>query len=374
MGSSPKRVTTKNEEPKFLVLCISTGEPKPRLPNYQIITMSNTKKRIAYIDALRGLTMTLVVYQHINTFTGGDSVYGSLWSEALTAFRMPLFFFISGFIAYKAIEWTPRIFIELLFKKAKIQLIPAIVFSLIYTTVFHNNTQIDITRYWFTEVLFEFFAIFYTISLISKQRVWLKNTLLTGFAAAGVICILLHIGQEMTFYDSLCLENALKFFQFFVLGILARQFEQTTKSILNNSFVNSAVIVLFVISLLSLRTTFILESSIFRGLIRSIILRYTGLFIILSLFYRNQEYFAANGIVSRTMQYIGRHTLDIYLIHYFFIEHNGTIAARIHSIGNLPLEIFAIGALALMNIALCLLLSQCIRNSKFLAKYLFGAK
>ena len=339
--------------------------------------MSNTSKRIAYIDALRGLTMTLVVYQHINLFTGGEGSYDSMWGEALTAFRMPLFFFISGFIAYKTLEWTPKLYAQLLLKKAQVQLIPTIVFSLILTTVLSNTTQLFTNCYWFTLVLFEFFLLFYTISLISKQRVLLKNTLLIILTISGLACITLNIGPDWSFYEPLHLGDVFKFSQFFVLGIFARQYYPTLQKLVSNPYTNAAAIVIFAISLILLRNEYILENQILRSFIRGTIVRYSGLFMVFSLFYRHQDYFTANGKLSRTMQYIGRHTLDIYMLHYFFIGDllsNGTIAGRIHNLDNLPLEFFAIGALALMNIALCLLLSQCIRNSKFLAKYLFGAK
>lgn len=300
-----------------------------------------------------------------------------MWSEALTTFRMPLFFFISGFIASKALEWTPKLFAQLLFKKAKIQLIPTIIFSLIFTTVFSNKIEIFTPHYWFTLVLFEFFLLFYTISLISRQRILLRNALLLIIASAGIVCAPLGAGSDWNIYSTLCLWQVFKYFIFFVIGIIARQYYTTLQKLICNPYISATSIVVFVISMLFLRTTDIFYLSTFKVFIREVITPYSGLFIIFSLFYRYQDYFAANGKLSRTMQYIGRHTLDIYMLHYFFIGHiidKGTIAGKIHNLDYLPLEFFAIGALALMNIALCLLLSQCIRNSKFLAKYLFGAK
>lgn len=305
---------------------------------------------------------------------GGVNAYGSIWSEALTAFRMPLFFFISGYIAYKVVDWTPQYYVRSLFKKAQVQLIPTFVFSIIYSAIFYSHTRIYAGEYWFTLVLFEFFVLFYTISFIAQKCEQLKLVLMLILAGVGVILLSLHIGRDWSIYNSLCLENVFKYFQFFVLGVLARRYDAITKRLLSNSFINSLAIVIFVGSLVLIKSTNVLDVAIFRGLIRSIILRYSGLFVVLSLFYRNQNYFSENGKVSRVMQYIGRHTLDIYMLHYFFIDFGGTLAGKIHSLGYLPLEFFSLGALALMNIALCLALSQCIRNSKFLAKYLFGAK
>ena len=59
------------------------------------------KKRIGWIDALRGFTMILVVFSHVELFT--FELDPPLFvNEVFISFRMPLFFFISGFIGYKA--------------------------------------------------------------------------------------------------------------------------------------------------------------------------------------------------------------------------------------------------------------------------------
>lgn len=66
------------------------------------------KKRIEWIDALRGFTMILVVFSHVELFT--FELDPPLFvNEVFISFRMPLFFFISGFIGYKAnVVWNAR--------------------------------------------------------------------------------------------------------------------------------------------------------------------------------------------------------------------------------------------------------------------------
>ena len=61
------------------------------------------RKRIEYIDAMRGFTMVLVVLTHVSSF--GLGMYGSdtfSYSKIFAEFRMPLFFFVSGFVLYKS--------------------------------------------------------------------------------------------------------------------------------------------------------------------------------------------------------------------------------------------------------------------------------
>ena len=75
-------------------------------------------KRIEWIDALRGFTMLFVVYYHLEVcglFI--DSPAHGL-NGFFRTFRMPLFFFISGFVAYKNNElWNLNNYKTKLIKK-----------------------------------------------------------------------------------------------------------------------------------------------------------------------------------------------------------------------------------------------------------------
>ena len=78
------------------------------------------KERIQYIDAMRGFTMLLVVFAHIETFSFDYASTGNITflGEMFQLFRMPLFFFVSGFIAYKAqVDWNIRYCWDLIKKK-----------------------------------------------------------------------------------------------------------------------------------------------------------------------------------------------------------------------------------------------------------------
>lgn len=77
------------------------------------------------------------------------------------------------------------------------------------------------------------------------------------------------------------------------------------------------------------------------------------------------------------MQYIGRHTLDIYLLHYFALPIlPASVLALVASDERDTIPLLAIGIIiAAMIVALCLLVSGVVRtNSNVLAHYLFGAK
>ena len=65
-------------------------------------TSLNPTKRIEYIDALRGFTMILVVFQHVAAYCWMINGKGISIHDYLTQIRMPMFYFISGFVLFKA--------------------------------------------------------------------------------------------------------------------------------------------------------------------------------------------------------------------------------------------------------------------------------
>ena len=90
-------------------------------------------KRIGYIDAMRGLTMILVVYSHI-TFQCLGNV-DIAFNDFFMRFRMPLFFFISGWVFFKAERiWEGKTIQSVLRKKFMVQIIPFSIFFLFAIT------------------------------------------------------------------------------------------------------------------------------------------------------------------------------------------------------------------------------------------------
>ena len=72
---------------------------------------------------------------------------------------------------------------------------------------------------------------------------------------------------------------------------------------------------------------------------------------------------------------IGTRTLDIYLLHYFFLPRFLlAYAPQLSAYDNKLLEFIIALSIALVVVAVCLLVSYLIRLSPFLGHYLFGVK
>lgn len=56
--------------------------------------------RINYLDSLKFLGILLVIEGHVWDFGMGIETYDSLSGLMLYSFNMPIFFFVSGFLAY----------------------------------------------------------------------------------------------------------------------------------------------------------------------------------------------------------------------------------------------------------------------------------
>lgn len=139
------------------------------------IQMNMTKsKRVPFIDALRGFTMFLVVYWHIMALSLGIKANESIIGAFFLTFRMPMFFFLSGYLGFKTVEnFTCLKWKELARKKTFVQLVPTAIFFSLFQIV-NNSSPIvffkdGLTGYWFTLVLFELFITYYTVSLFVNR-------------------------------------------------------------------------------------------------------------------------------------------------------------------------------------------------------------
>lgn len=344
--------------------------------------MSTTStNRINYIDALRGFTMFLVVFGHVMLTSfdigGYDSVIGSIF----LTFRMPLFFFIAGIFSYKATSfWNIEFFGTILKNKFLVQIIPTLFFASTFILCHNTNPFIEFSRYgfggyWFTIVLFEMFIIYYSISIISKYTSHkICDITLISLSILGVI-IVAFFKQESRLWDILCMENLTKYFQFFVLGILCKKHFHKFTKITNNHLFRGATIITYIICLLlyfnlDFKNSFPLA---FKG-VHDILVRYAGLLVIYITFYHYQDFFNKDTCFNRALLFIGRRTLDIYLIHYFLLPNLQFLKPLLEPTNMMLIQFTLATLISIIIIFLCLLISNVIRTSDYLGHYLLGAK
>lgn len=100
-----------------------------------------------------------------------------------------------------------------------------------------------------------------------------------------------------------------------------------------------------------------------------------GMVMVFTFFRQFASWFTKERLLGRCLQYVGTRTLDIYLLHFFFLPESMLLLNRqLQAYSNKGLEVAVVLGEALVVLACCLLVSYILRLSPFLAKYLFGVK
>lgn len=290
------------------------------------------------------------------------------YSNFLELFRMPLFFFVSGLILYKKeYIWNISNTTKFLSKKFFVQIIPTAILLSLYMFIFKIYI-IDgkYNGYWFTITLFEYFLVYSLCNFLIKRQI-ICNILLASFAL-----FLFIFSHNPWCHNNYPLINEFlvcnfQFFIFFIIGVLVKKhFEWICKYVFNSN-----IIMLFTTTLMLIGSIFYLNDYFVKLLVK-LVLSILGIFSIFYFFMKNGDYMD-NSRVGKILQFIGRRTLDIYLLHYFFV--NDSISWIKNSGINSPTIIFVISILtSFVIISICLLISKFLRTNPLLGKILFGAK
>ena len=118
------------------------------------------KKRLGYIDAMRGFGILSVIYSHLVVMGMRGCEYHSSVAPIIQLYFMPLFFLISGYLSTKiGYVQTSSELRGLILKKIKTLLIPTVIMFSLCVAYFRMNLIDSIVDsykggYWFTYVLF----------------------------------------------------------------------------------------------------------------------------------------------------------------------------------------------------------------------------
>lgn len=326
------------------------------------------KKRIAYLDAIKCLAILLVIDDHIRAINGFGP-YESLSAQMIYAPILPLFFFVSGFLAYKQSMNLKDVW-DNVRRKFVFLVIPAIVFCIGTDLMNHRNLLGFITGgwhgYWFTIVLFECFLLYYIITLTIKNEKWRIGVLLAlSLAGIGMLAVNKDFGPAI--FD---LRRVTKYFQFFVLGTLAMRFRPQYEKLMHNEVFKATFVLLFFVVLFLLTYNM---PSMLHHFLRDVVLRYLGTFAIVSFFVCHEEGFQRETKFNSLTALIGRNSLAIYLIHYFFLPHFRPIPEWFADLNMITVHLLSMLYTVAIT-ALCLLFIKFLSNSKFVSKYVLGKK
>ena len=356
--------------------------------------VNNRKPRLGWLDALRGFTMLLVVTNHVALKSFGMQIRWSAALQFFLLFRMPLFFFISGFLAYKASRvWNAHTLGELTLKKLRVQIIPTAVFFLLFLAMIPTTPFIDSLNealassmkagYWFTLVLLYMLLTFYVFSYI-EQKLSIIHFPLSIFLFIVSLCLfetcylprqfswaMGHKGPPNAFMNYSSLVEMIRYFPFFLYGTLVHRYWDRAQRLMDSRWCFPVVVVLALVTTLEVIKWHYLRlewASLPHTLAMFLLLT-----IVFMFFRHYSDFFSDKTALGRGLQFIGRRTLDIYLLHYFFLPKLPMVGEFFRTARpNFILDTTAALAVALIVVAFCVVTSQFLRVSPFLKKYLFG--
>ena len=337
------------------------------------------KQRIGYIDAMRGFTMILVIFAHVCHFCFGNDRMG--YNAVFILFRLPCFFMLSGWL-FEPVSRKP--FKIVARHKAMVQLVPTFIFLLLLAPPPEFFHQLGALKggYWFTFVLFEFFILYMIIVRAGKH--WTPILAITITIASFIYARYYDsiktssAGYQLLVIDFLGFLSVTtwRLFLFFYLGTwIRRHFDAFIQ------WTNKPVVILPICVAFCLIASTSHKDNMWFEMFRYYGGGVTGMIMIFTLFrllYTSSIIHLPSSIThhpSYFLQYVGKRTLDIYLLHYFFLPRFlMEYAPQLQVYDSRFLEFVVIMVLSLIILVLCLITSYIIRLSPFLGHYLFGVK
>ncbi len=323
------------------------------------------KQRIIYIDNLKALAIFTVIIGHVFYFTW-NQYSNSIWNHLIAAYNMPLFFFLSGMFAKEGMT------IKQIGRKAKQLLIPTATIGGVYAFFKDGIHELlfggSHFGYWFLPTLFIMFIFFYVRCQIVKVffnnksvKIILLLDLLYMLGVWGITKILAHYITE-NIYNLICLNQITNYVLFFWGGFLTWKNKEKISLV-----IKMKLDVVYALCFLIFGAAFYFcyysgyETT---GLFRKIMALFT-IPLLLILFRR----ITFNNNIQKIFSYVGTHSLEIYVLQYFFLP-------TTYSLDNSVMGGVNCLALALLEsvlvVILCVILIKVIDINKYLNLIFFG--
>ena len=334
------------------------------------------KQRIGYIDQIKGFAILLVVMGHVIATWFDD--YAALldndphdqllvW-KLIYSFHMPLFMFCSGlFQPSMGSESTLRDVWGVVLRRFRVLMVPYFASGLLLWFV-SGSPQF----YWFLLVLFEFTVLNLLIGFAaSRFPKWGDRIELAMLLA---VCLLVRLVTKYgDAWEHLPLIDIghLSMYRYFTAGYIVMKYGLIDRLMSKPGYAVSVITfaMLFTVSQTGWFTI---------PLLQNVLMAFAAIYAV---FYMFRTFTASAGRPLKAFDFMGRHSLEIYILHGFFLS-------KVPSIGRFILEGSSVGGgrftfvagivLALAMSAVCLLLCylawQVLKPSDLLSQLFLGRK
>lgn len=340
-------------------------------------------KRLDYIDALRGLAILFIVFGHIPMYCyhTGDTFTSCRSFTSLV--QLPIFFFVSGFVfKIKNISIT-RGGGKFILNKFRQLIIPAIIIGSIYF-IFHdgNFTQIIHDKfkggYWFTFTLFELIIIQYIWEMFT-EKIHIRNDNKIYYTSSLCLAAILYVFAIPTVssrLNNICLiigMPMLRYYLYFLMGNIVRNNLDAIIQWKYRNQLTAVIAIVFFILFIIRQMPLKFSGIVFH--INLVAMELSSLSMMFMIFYKYRSYFSSQHRFAKALTFLGKRTLDIYLIHYFFMPEDLRLFGNYFTTHPaMVVEALFSGIITLLIIVFCLFISELLRINPFISKYLLGTK
>lgn len=323
--------------------------------------------------------MLFVVYGHINFFSFKITPFVGKITEAI---QMPLFFFISGFVAYKATRDNEiKLVLGKIWNKFRVLIIPATIMGLLYSTLILNKTIPEFVfekmkyGYWFPFSLFSMILIYKLCELFTRGK---SENFFKGFVALVAILLWLlkyaiissHIFQVLN--ETLSLWQTLTHFPFFVFGVLLSSKRAVyERELCNNGLVNTFLLVAFCFCLFVLDVELPNVNLPIGGVLK-IFIGISGTLLVLNFIIKYISYIE-NSKIGKFLDLVGRKSLIVYLLHYFLLP-DLTSFSNVINVSSPVINISLGIVFSIIIVVISIVIGNIIGLSPFFSKYMLGVK
>ena len=354
-----------------------------------------TKQRLHYFDMLKGIAIFMVAMGHVLTMCVRD-IDRALVFKFIGEIHMPLFFFISGWFTLKVLPGGMLKRPDLRQRSLQL-LVPMVVVSSHWIRYFpHSGLQSPLVStfdclwsnvwkngYWFTLVLFEIMLVYSLVApLLSRMRSVVAELGVIAAVWAVMLTVQCTVPAEVLDYGSLPL--AFQFWPVFAIGAMAARHRDSFAAVTaSGTWVTAATLIAAVLIYFicwswefpALTDENGLTMSIARSLFH-ICISIVGIAVVKPW---SEAAFAPTASaltrgIADLWQLLGRKSLSIYLLHYFFLFPLWPCRQALidMGLGFTPLVVFA-AVVASAVVAVTLGANAVIERSPLLALLLTGA-
>ncbi len=349
-----------------------------------------SKQRLHYFDVIKGIAIILVVMGHVMYF-GIHNIDKAFILKTLDKIHMPLFFFISGYFTYKFSD--NKVVLPNLLSRFKQLIIPFVCVSALWIYYFPHSglgSSFDSTwiglysdcyklGYWFTLCLFEIILIYCVVARLFNyiRNIWLQiSVVIIAYLAIFAISML----ANATVNNYLGIIFIRQYLPIFFFGVFARKFQDGFNNLLKNNAATTLAIVTgsFLMYFVCYYWEFDFQPRIeYVSLVISRnIVHICVCLIIFAVVKPLCEKAYASGKPSfavKSLQYIGKESLTIYLLHYFFLFPMAVLRQPMLDMGLGFVPLFAVSFItSIIIITVVLGVKLIIERSKLLSLLLLG--